>query len=213
MKIKVAVLGVLICISCILASILSQVIFPHYLNGLFIKHANFAEAGLDSNDSIEIATLISNYLLGRQNRFEVEGREDINSKFSKREVLHMQDVRNIFLRIKYSFYLSSFLSVIFFFIVKGKIWVNKKYYFLGLIIPILIISFISIFAAIDFDKAFVILHKIIFTNDFWILKPGRDIIISFMPIELFFDMAKNMLLFFIILIIIFLIPLLRKCNN
>lgn len=213
MKIKVAVLGVLICTSCILASILSQVIFPSYLNSLFIRHANFAEVGLDPKDSIEIATLISNYLLGRQNSYEVEGREDINSKFSNREVLHMQDVRNIFLIIKYSFYLSSFLSVIFFFIVKGKISVNKKSYFLGLIIPILIILLISIFAAINFDMAFVILHKIIFTNDFWILKPGRDFIISFMPIELFFDLARNMLILFIILIIIFLIPLLRKCNN
>lgn len=213
MKIKVAVFGVLVCISCILASILSQVIFPHYLNSLFIKHADFAEVGLDSKDSIEIATLISNYLLGRQNSYEVEGREDINSKFSNREVLHMQDVRNIFLRIKHSFYLSSFLSVIFFFMVKGKISVNKKSYFLGLIIPILIILLISIFASINFDKAFVILHKIIFTNDFWILKPRRDFIISFMPIELFFDMAKNMLLLFIFLIIIFMIPILRKCNN
>lgn len=213
MKIKVAVFGVLICMSCILATILSQVMFPRYLNSLFIKHADFAEAGLDSKDSIEIATLISNYLLGRQSSYEVEGREDINSKISSREVLHMQDVRNIFLTIKHGFYLSSFLSATIFFMVKRKILANKKFYLFGLMIPILIILLISIFASINFDKAFVILHKIIFTNDFWILKPGRDFIISFMPIELFFEMAKNMLLLFIILIIIFMIPLLRKCNN
>lgn len=212
MKIKLVFLGVVLCICCILLSIISQVAFSGYISCLFNKHANFAEAGIKPQDSFEVANMLSGYLMGIQGEYAIQGRADINSLFSEKEILHMQDVRAVFKVIINLFIVFSIVAVFLFFLCKGKIR-NNKYYYLGLAIPIVILIFIAAMAMINFDKVFIYMHKLLFTNDLWILRPGEDFIISLMPISFFVDMAVSGVMVFIVLMLFCIIPALFKRNN
>ena len=47
------------------------------------------------------------------------------------------------------------------------------------------VSYIVVAIAIDFSKAFILFHKIIFNNDYWIFDPSTDPVINALPEELF----------------------------
>lgn len=57
---------------------------------------------------------------------------------------------------------------------------------------------IALCLAIDFDKAFVIFHKIFFDNDYWIFDPVTDPVINILPATFFLHCA--ILIIFIILL-------------
>lgn len=57
-------------------------------------------------------------------------------------------------------------------------------------------------AALAFDRLFIFLHKLLFSNDLWIFDPATDPIICYLPEELFF---KNLIL--ILLWMLFLVGL------
>ena len=64
---------------------------------------------------------------------------------------------------------------------------EKEYRFLKLtaIFNIAIPSFIAMIACADFDRAFVIVHKILFRNDYWIFDSYSDPVIDILPQEFF----------------------------
>lgn len=53
---------------------------------------------------------------------------------------------------------------------------------LVVILPILV----SIPMLINFDKAFVVFHELMFDNDYWIFDPSKDPVINILPQEFFF---------------------------
>ena len=48
---------------------------------------------------------------------------------------------------------------------------------------------IAVAAAIDFNRCFVIFHKLFFDNDLWLLDPEKDMIINILVEPFFADMA------------------------
>ena len=56
---------------------------------------------------------------------------------------------------------------------------------LGVLVAVII--FIGAAVAVNFDKVFVIFHKIFFDNDLWIFDPAEDYMIRMLPQGLFFD--------------------------
>jgi integral membrane protein (TIGR01906 family) len=50
------------------------------------------------------------------------------------------------------------------------------------------IIFGAIFS-LNFERSFIIFHKIVFRNDYWIFDPQKDPIINILPQEFFFDIA------------------------
>lgn len=65
---------------------------------------------------------------------------------------------------------------------------------------------------VDFDKSFVIFHKLLFDNDYWIFDPILDPVITILPEE-FFLHAGLMILGFILLSSIFLHARYRYLKN
>lgn len=53
---------------------------------------------------------------------------------------------------------------------------------LVIILPILV----AIPMLINFDKTFVVFHKLMFDNDYWIFDPSKDPVINILPQEFFF---------------------------
>ena len=97
--------------------------------------------------------------------------------------IHFEEVKKIFEAIQILCILSAVGS---FFMIKNNIK-EKEYDFLRLtsLFSIVIPLFIGMLVSIDFNKAFIIFHKIFFRNDFWIFDYRTDPVIMILPQDFF----------------------------
>ena len=102
---------------------------------------------------------------------------------SKGGRIHFEEVKRIFEIIQITCFVSGLWSLI---MVYRRLK-QKEYRFLRLtsLFAIGIPTVIGFLAAIDFNKAFVIFHQIVFRNDYWIFNEATDPVITILP-EAFF---------------------------
>lgn len=106
---------------------------------------------------------------------------------SKEGKIHFKEVRDIFQNTVKLFKLSLVVSLIGLYLnIK-----NKNYNFLKITSRLLIYTPIILLIPIiiDFDKSFILFHKIMFNNDYWIFDPNLDPVIEILPDTFFFHMG------------------------
>lgn len=59
---------------------------------------------------------------------------------------------------------------------------------------LLLLIGLACWACVNFDGLMIAFHRIFFTNDYWLLDPGRDVLIQFMPVPFFVSYGKIMAL-------------------
>ncbi|MEG0275663.1 MAG: TIGR01906 family membrane protein [Coprobacillus sp.] len=97
--------------------------------------------------------------------------------------IHFEEVKRVFEVVQLTCLISGLISaVMIYFNMK-----EKEYRFLRLtsFFSIGIPTVLAFFVALDFDKAFVIFHNIVFRNDYWIFNYQTDPVITILP-ESFF---------------------------
>lgn len=111
--------------------------------------------------------------------------------------IHFEEVKRIFEIIQILMISSGLIGI---FLVTRQIR-KKEYRFFRLtgILSIILPLFLGILSAIDFDKIFIIFHRLIFRNDYWIFDAQLDPVITILPENFFFHC-----LILIIFIVIFL---------
>lgn len=112
-------------------------------------------------------------------------------KSSPQGKIHFEEVRDIFQNINKLFNLCLIISII-------GLFINIKYKnikFLNVtsksLISIPIILALPI--VINFEGSFVIFHKLMFSNDYWIFDPNLDPVINMLPQQFFFHAGVMML--------------------
>lgn len=110
--------------------------------------------------------------------------------------IHFKDVKNIFVSIDILLIISLVISIV-------GLWLSvklKDFRFLKQTATTLLVLPLTLMVAfvINFDKSFIIFHKIFFRNGNWQFDPEFDPIINILPQEFFFHAA----LFILVLIII-----------
>lgn len=110
--------------------------------------------------------------------------------------IHFKDVKNIFVSIDIMLIISLAISTV-------GLWLSvklKDFRFLKQTATTLLVLPLTLMVAfvINFDKSFIIFHKIFFRNGNWQFDPEFDPIINILPQEFFFHAA----LFILVLIII-----------
>jgi integral membrane protein (TIGR01906 family) len=108
-------------------------------------------------------------------------------------LFHMWEVKTLF-QFNYGALLVSLIASFFYLrFLKRKelLYQLKKDFMLASLVPPLLI----VFLAINFDRMFVLFHKIFFNNDAWLFNPATDPIILALPQEFF---MYSFLLFFIL---------------
>ena len=101
--------------------------------------------------------------------------------------IHFKEVRDIFQNTVKLFKLSLVVSLIGLYLnIK-----NKNYNFLKITSRLLIYTPIILLIPIiiNFDKSFILFHKIMFNNDYWIFDPNLDPVIEILPDTFFFHMG------------------------
>lgn len=168
------ILTILIPITLILLFTLSIAFSKNYFMSEFARFKPEIELNIDPKFIRYAAKVIPEYLMGKRDNLEIPG---FKYFFNEKEILHMEDVKNIF---KYIVYISIIFSILIFILIKKE---DLPYIFLYSLIPIGI--FILTVFIFSFDKSFTIFHEILFKNELWLLDPEKDRLIVLMPIEFF----------------------------
>ena len=132
-------------------------------------------------------------------RVVVDGVEQ--DAFNAREIQHMEDCQRLFdlLRtLRLSLAIAAALLVLLSLILEWKekparagsvapVWIAS----LILIVPLAIFG---VWAALDFNSAFNFFHRLLFTNDLWLLNPETDLLIRICPASMFESMGLRIAL-------------------
>lgn len=125
--------------------------------------------------------------------------------FNEREILHMKDVRDLFIKVMQFRYIAVMFAI--FVLVynrfgifrekKGFLKATGKGLLIGTAIFFGIVLILAVIFMVDFNSAFITFHKVFFTNDYWLLDPRTSLLINILPEGFFFDVVKKILAIFL----------------
>lgn len=174
-----------------------------------IDYLNISELSGLSKDDIK---LNYDYLIDYNLNKNVSEFELPTLKSSPEGKIHFEEVRNIFQNINKLAKLLMVVSLVGIILsVKNKnIKILKTTSITLIIMPLLL----AIPVLLNFEKSFIIFHKLLFRNDYWIFSPDLDPVINMLPEEFFFH-AGVMILMLILLVSILLLIMykLRKSSK
>jgi len=100
---------------------------------------------------------------------------------------HFAEVKNIFVSFYYIAAVTLVLGVVI--IIKKEKSREIMYLPVSSITAILLPLLLGIYMAADFDRAFLLFHKLFFKNDYWIFDPATDPVILILPEDFFMHCA------------------------
>lgn len=128
--------------------------------------------------------------------------------FNEREKAHMVDVQRLFLAgMNLRFISAAVFIVLCVVLVFSKANYKKilpQSFLAGAGIFASVVAVLAVLVATDFNKDFLLFHKLFFTNDLWIMYPETDLLIRMLPEGFFFDMVIRIGMIFSILLFILL---------
>jgi len=207
-KIGYVTLGVLLSIVLLLTSVELVAFNMNHYSKSFAKY-NITEATGMNLENLEytIKDLLE-YL--NDDRYELDTRAVIDGVetevFGEREILHMIDVKELFIKGKLIRNISiPLIMLISFFMIKtDRKWKKNiaRALLYTAICNMALLGILLILLSIDFYKYFTYFHLIFFTNDLWLLNPKTDILIQMVPEAFFYDTAMKIGIYFISSLII-----------
>lgn len=121
--------------------------------------------------------------------------EELGNYYSQREILHLEDVKNLIRKTLTLFYITfTFLLLSFIYLATRKYYneLSKILIYGGIICILLIFLFVILFF-IDFNSSFIKFHEIFFNNDLWILS-SESLLVNLFTEEFFFNILKKILI-------------------
>ncbi len=161
----------------------------------FDKYNISQATGLDSQQLRSVAQRLIDYFDLRTDSTQVEvskGGVQFNL-FNERELIHLEDVKNLIQRdywvAKVVFLLMVICAVALIFGFKSGWREPVKGLFWGSAITLGLMIVLGVWAVVGFEQFFILFHVISFTNQFWMLDPARDYLIRLFPEGFFYDAA------------------------
>lgn len=181
-KIKPITYGLIILL--VIGFLLSSIFIVGF-NQIIYKHVYRTEPGISDFSGytqfqyIEEIDRLHDYLFSLK-------RDDglIDNIYSEDEVSHMQDVFNIFFMARIINLVSLLISILIIFFNRKRIYkidISRKWY-LFILIPIVIM----LPAIINFDKFWILFHKVLFRNELWLMDPDTSLMINLLPQKVFY---------------------------
>lgn len=191
----------------LLVNVYNKNFYYHQINKLNIVETS----GITKNDLHKMSDTLLDYLQHKKNSIDVLVTVGDKKRlaFTNNEVIHMQDVRNLFDYIGIFIYVAALIGVIFLIYLVYK---KKKIFFeisigfikVAFVFLILMVSIIGI-AYFNFDEFWINFHKLLFRNDLWLL-PDSSLMIQLLPESLFnalvLKIGITILIIFLILVVL-----------
>jgi len=148
----------------------------------FHAFADTSRLGVHESAYDEIAMSLSEYFSGGDVAFPI---------FNAREMTHLSDIRGLFRLFDRAWLLLFPLAAM-------AVWLLRrpdiKGFWLGTGICLLLLGGLAAYIALDFESAFLLMHRLLFTNDLWLLNPNTDVLICLMPEPMFTFLAGRLAL-------------------
>lgn len=190
---------ILTSISFMIFIISFAIVFTVFFKPLY--YSDIYLLGIDKTSGLSVETIKENYdiLIHYQSIFYQGSLVFKDFVMSNGGRIHFEEVKVIFEIIQVMMIISLGTSIIFIY----QQYKQKEFRFLKLtaIITIVIPLIIGLLACVDFNQAFIMFHKLVFNNDYWIFDAVTDPVIKILP-ETFF-----MHCFMMIIAIVFILAL------
>jgi len=150
------------------------------------QYGVLSDAGVTEGELRDIDGRMADYLRGNV------GPLTENPPFNDREMAHMADCLRLFALLrKVRSRLAPWAVLL---IVGGAYLLRDRKRirlcaWLSPLILLLPLGAFAIYAVADFDAAFTFFHKVLFTNDLWLLDPRTDLLIRICPASMFMHMG------------------------
>ncbi len=197
------ILSVLFAINAILAltfSAMQVVIFDESrFHESYEENDLYEFIGVDENDLKEITHEMMSYLAGNRDDLimyaEIKG--EYQQVFEEREILHMVDVKKLFLggfkiRNTSALLAAALLGILFGFKKKKAIKPLSVSYLWTTAAFLAIAAALGIVMLVDFNALFLKFHMLFFDNDLWLLDINTDVLIQMLPESFFNSLALAM---------------------
>ena len=159
------------------------VVFTVFFKPLYYFDINYLN--IDQISGLDAETIKENYriLINYQSIFYQGTLNLPDFVMSDSGRIHFEEVKHIFEAIQVMMVISGLISIP----MTIKKIKEKEYRFLRLtgLITIIVPTVLGFLAALDFERAFVLFHQIVFRNDYWIFDYRTDPVITILP-ETFF---------------------------
>lgn len=180
------------------------------------KALNTAESMNMSGEDLMLAThTLLDYLQNKRDDISVEVVVEGKNvpMFNQKEIDHMVDVKDLFTVLN-SLQMAAYVIFIILIVAltitnRMSSLTNSIYRALG--VYLFVIGGIALYAFIDFSGFWVIFHKVLFSNDLWLLNPNTDRMINMFP-EVFFNrlVIRVMIHFVIVFVAMYIIAKIRE---
>jgi integral membrane protein (TIGR01906 family) len=115
------------------------------------------------------------------------------SLFNKRELMHLEDIRNL-IQLDYwvqraAFLLAVICALVLLLGLRAGWRVTVKGLYWGGLITVGLVVILFLWAFFDFERFFILFHLASFRNEYWMLDPARDYLIRLFPEGFFYDAA------------------------
>ena len=126
------------------------------------------------------------------NQFFRSGKLKLTMPMSKEGRIHFAEVKRIFVCVEILCIVTLILSC---FLIKRQI-AGRNFDFLksASIMTVLLPSVVGILCAVNWDSAFILFHKIMFRNNYWLFDEAADPVIMILPDEFFLHCAVMIIL-------------------
>ena len=211
-KMKEKILGIIFSLSLIVAIFFTSFEIAAYSDwGFYEKEYRKFEVakdlGMEYPDIMDVTKYMMDYLRGREERltYETKIEGEVKDFFNGQDRFHMAEVRDLFLG---GYAIRNVCAIICVVTLGLIIYLDKnwksilgKMYQRTLIIFMGGVAVLGTLIAMNFNKCFLMFHKIFFDNDLWIFDPATDYMIRMLPEGFFFDMVVRIGVIFIILLV------------
>lgn len=171
--------------------------------GYFVKQykkiGNAKLMQMSEQDLVRATMQMIYYMEGTAKSFDldVSVNGETVSMFNEVERAHMVDVRTLYQSWRA---LSRVFFILFFVVAALSVFLLREKalglisaaYIKANIVFAVVIAFLGIWIAVDFNSFWTTFHLIFFTNELWLLDPATSRMINMMPLELFFAIVTSM---------------------
>lgn len=201
---RLAYFMVIICLplALLLSSVQAVAFDASFYQNEYRKLNVASSLGTNEAELTKVTGALLDYLAGRRKILQIsiviKGHE--RPFFSERELLHMSDVKKLFvlgrwLRNGALFVTAVSLAVLW----KVALYPGKaitRALLLAVFWPIPVFLLLFLLISRDFHQYFTYFHYLFFTNDLWLLDPAKDLLINLVPEPFFIHATRRIILYF-----------------
>lgn len=154
------------------------------------------DIGISREELKETTNVLLDYIQDKRNDLSVTATilGEQRQVFNEKEIMHMVDVKVLYLNAMNVKFLSWIGFILFgligYFTYKKDALKNGTEMFLSATLSsVTLLVFLGLYAVIDFNQFWLQFHYIFFTNDLFLLDPATDILIQMVPSQFFFDLV------------------------